>query len=498
MIAYLIMKIVRSQQMNIKVTKEQAAMLEDTLSQYRGMVRALMLLINAQWKTLQHCKEKDVVRSVEALMHPTKKRPLVKHRYFQSRFFKFPSYLRRVAINYAYGQVSSFQTRYDDWLINGYREKRIKVKVQNPKKGEQKYRQEVKLLRNKPPTLNCETKAFPSLYGGQCIRYSEDRQAAEIKVFHKKDWIWIKVQLTGKTRFNGLFLSPTLVQRNKRFYLSEPVKSEIQLKSKKQFSGKVLAVDSGINTTAVCAVVDKDGTVHDRFFIDRSDKDRENKRCARIAKAARQYTRHNHQSKKTHKLPKGFCAHDYERLRHLASNQAHHISKQIVQLALKHGCDAIVFEDLKGWKPKAGRKGGQTKQNFHRWHHRMLHDRVKSKAEEKGLRFIDVFARGTSSEAHDGSGKVVRDKDNYSLCTLQSKNSKGQNKRYHADLNASYNIAARGILKLYHPELCKLLWDALERKSPSITRNPWILATLWNRNAIEEQLRQESATQCAA
>src|SRR5690554_5996610 len=113
MIAYLIMKIVRSQQMNIKVTKEQAAMLEDTLSQYRGMVRALMLLINAQWKTLQHCKEKDVVRSVEALMHPTKKRPLVKHHYFQSRFFKFPSYLRRVAINYAYGQVSSFQTRYE-------------------------------------------------------------------------------------------------------------------------------------------------------------------------------------------------------------------------------------------------------------------------------------------------------------------------------------------------------------------------------------------------
>ncbi len=40
-------------------------------------------------------------------------------------------------------------------------------------------------------------------------------------------------------------------------------------------------------------------------------------------------------------------------------------------------------------------------------------------------------------DAFDGSGKVKRDKKNYSLCTFPN------GKKYNADLCASYNIGAR-------------------------------------------------------
>lgn len=171
---------------------------------------------------------------------------------------------------------------------------------------------------------------------------------------------------------------------------------------------------------------------HARGFIARTDKDREYRLMNRIRRTARKQTRH-----KT-PLPPGCCARDHQRLTHLADNQAHQISRQLVDLALDHGCQAIAVEDLKGWRPKAGKKGAPMKARFHRWFHRQLVTRIDSKAVEVGLRFVAVYARGTSSQAFDGSGPVKRDDDNYSRCEFKS------GKRYYADLNAAYNIAARG------------------------------------------------------
>ena len=138
------------------------------------------------------------------------------------------------------------------------------------------------------------------------------------------------------------------------------------------------------------------------------------------------------------RLPPGFCRPDHQRLTHLADNQAHQISRQLVNLALDHGCEGIAVENLKDWRPKAGKKRTPMKARFHRWFHRQLVTRIDSKAVEAGLRFVAVYARGTSSQAFDGSGPVKRDKSNYSQCTFST------GKRYHADLNAAYNIAARG------------------------------------------------------
>lgn len=249
--------------------------------------------------------------------------------------------------------------------------------------------------------------------------------------------------------------------------LSLPSKIDVALKDKNDFSGKVLSVDVGINTTATCAVVDKTGTVHQRVFLSRCDKDREYRLMNRIRTKARKASRHGN------KLASGFCSQDHRRLKQLANNEAHQISRRIVRLAAEYDCDAVVLENLKGWKPKAGRKRSTMKARFHRWYHRMLSDRIKSKALELGIRCVRVFARGTSMNAYDGSGQVMRGKSNYALCRFST------GKRYNADLNAAYNIAARGIIKLYYPKLCKQLWSQGKPNACPTTGSPLTLSSLW-------------------
>ena len=61
---------------------------------------------------------------------------------------------------------------------------------------------------------------------------------------------------------------------------------------------------------------------------------------------------------------------------------------------------------------------------------------------ELGGKLVFVNPRGTSSYAYDGSGKLTRNHQNYALAQFANF------KLYNADLSASYNIAARGILKL--------------------------------------------------
>jgi IS605 OrfB family transposase len=127
----------------------------------------------------------------------------------------------------------------------------------------------------------------------------------------------------------------------------------------------------------------------------------------------------------------------YRKARHINQNLAQQISRQIVNFALENGACVIVFEQLKNWKPKGGRKRSTLKQKFHGWLHRRLVELVEQKFEEVGGTTEYVYPRGTSSWAYDGSGQVSRDKSNYSNATFKT------GKRYNCDLSASYNIAAR-------------------------------------------------------
>ena len=69
--------------------------------------------------------------------------------------------------------------------------------------------------------------------------------------------------------------------------------------------------------------------------------------------------------------------------------------------------------------------------------------RVEIMAHRAGMRISRICAWGTSKLAFDGSGEVIRDPKNYSLCRFPS------GKKYNCDLSASLNIGARFFLRLY-------------------------------------------------
>ena len=104
--------------------------------------------------------------AIERLIHKTAAHPHPKHDYFGKRFYKFPSYLRRAAIEFVCGQVSSFLTRYREW------------------QGGNRNRRDAK-----PPRFNPETGCYPTLYRGQCIKFTDDLGLAQNELPHCTDGV---------------------------------------------------------------------------------------------------------------------------------------------------------------------------------------------------------------------------------------------------------------------------------------------------------------------
>lgn len=426
---------------------EQKQYLLNTVREYRRLCRFLVTVVCTHWVDLGTLSSDNLVPAVERLVHGTAKNPNPKYPQINRAFHKFPSYLRRAAIMFAAGQVSSYMTRYRDW-----------------QSGQSRSRKDAK-----PPILNPNAGCYPALYKGQCFKL-QGFEKVELKVFTRTDWIWITVQIVSlrerhKVSTNQI-KSPSLIVNDKSCHLSIPFECHPE---KVNGSFVVVAVDLGLNTTATVTVVSRDGTVIHREFIHPGrDIDRRDKRLKSVSMRAKKTVG------KGGKLCKGFCKNTYRKCRNINQQIGSIVSKQITQIAQNYSADVVVFEDLKGWKPKGGKKRSNLKQKFHGWLKSLIAKLTEQKWAELGGKTITVIAAYTSKLAFDGSGKVRRDKKNYALATFSS------GKQYNCDLNGSYNIAARGWLKLDSRK------DYEKRPSKNSGRLPrsWAcLCDLWNLNS---------------
>lgn len=273
--------IVRTDRWQLSPSPEAKRYLEMTVSEYRLLCKALSYVVMGHWAEI--VKSTSRCAAVEKLIHKTNNNPNPKYQYFQKRFYKFPSYLRRAAIEFVLGQVSSFLTRYYDWQ-SGKRKRKDAS----------------------PPKFNPAAGCYPALYRGQCIKFHDDFSNAEIKVWNGLDWIWVRVQITGLRQrhllSHSIGLSPSLIVRDGEAHLSAP----FRLHPTKLSGEVVCAVDVGINTTATASIVKSDGTVISRKFFHRGgDIDRRDKVLGQIRNRA----------KLTKKLHKGFCKGLYRRAR---------------------------------------------------------------------------------------------------------------------------------------------------------------------------------------
>ena len=321
-----------------------------------------------------------------------------------------------------------------------------------------------------PPKFNPNAGCYPVLYRGQCYKlHSFDK--IEIKVFTGSDWIWITTNI-GRVRERHLvesnkMLSPSLIFNEKACHLSVPFECH---PPDRKSENNVVAIDLGINSTATVTVVNFNGTVIHREFIHPGrDVDRRDVRALSIsAKAKKTMGRGG-------KLHKGFCGNIYRKCHNLNEQIGHSVSKRIVEIARAYNSCAIVFENLKGWKPRGGRRGSTLRQRFHGWLKAKIRTLTEMKWRELGGKVIDVVAAYTSKLAYDGSGLVKRNRSNYAICRFTS------DKIYQSDLNGSQNIAARGIIKLTRRN------DREGRSSKSSRRSPrsWaVLCDLWTRDSL--------------
>ena len=377
----------------------------DTVSIYQEAVSFLIDAVNEHYEDIRDLPSQKAMTATERLVHGTSRRTAA-YPSFDTRFPKLPSYLRRSAIMDAVSAVNLYRKNFSDWEASDRSKKKPRLKR----------------LRN----------AMPAFYRGNMF-ILDDRDGcykARLKLWKDNDWKWHEFELSqsdirniGKEFRLSEAKCPVLKKHGHRFSLSFAFETESRLpETKKEYS--ICAVDIGINNAAVCSIIRSDGTVTGRRFISFPG---EEDRLGRILKERRKA--HSESKCRTHRLDRFLENHN--------GNLSKMTASAIAEYAAENRASVIVMEHL----DSGGKAKGAMKERLHLWRKRDILKRTEALAHHRGMRFSTVYAGGTSKYAYDGSGRVVRNKDNMSLCTFKT------GKRYNADLSASYNIGGRYLIR---------------------------------------------------
>ena len=409
--------------------RKQNIPIRQTLDVYRSAVSYLTEIYEQVWEELERIPEtKKRFNEAEHLIHTTKKNQA---RFdFDIRFPKMPSYLRRAAIQHALGSISSYKTRMGMWEKLGQ-------------------------IGGKPKLVH-ENHAMPVFYRDVMYRENENgKDAAYLKLYDGHDWKWFHVRLSHtdmeylRKNWSGKKASaPTLERRYRKYFLRFSYTEDVILTKVPIREQIICSVDLGINTDAVCTIMQSDGTVLGRKFINfSSEKDRMYRVLGRISRFQRKHGSVQVKSR-------------WAYAKRLNTELGRKIAGAVTGYAEENHADVIVFEYLE----IKGKISGRKKQKLHLWKKRDIQKRCEHQAHRRGMRISRICAWNTSRLACDGSGTVARDPGNHSLCTFQN------GKRYNCDLSASYNIGARYFIREFLKPLPVTERSLLEAKVPSVKR----------------------------
>ena len=409
--------------------RKQNIPIRQTLDVYRSAVSYLTEIYEQVWEELERIPEtKKRFNEAEHLIHTTKKNQA---RFdFDIRFPKMPSYLRRASIQHALGSISSYKTRMGMWEKLGQ-------------------------IGGKPKLVH-ENHAMPVFYRDVMYRENENgKDAAYLKLYDGHDWKWFHVRLSHtdmeylRKNWSGKKASaPTLERRYRKYFLRFSYTEDVILTKVPIREQIICSVDLGINTDAVCTIMQSDGTVLGRKFINfSSEKDRMYRVLGRISRFQRKHGSVQVKSR-------------WAYAKRLNTELGRKIAGAVTGYAEENHADVIVFEYLE----TKGKISGRKKQKLHLWRKRDIQKRCEHQAHRRGMRISRICAWNTSRLACDGSGTVVRDPGNHSLCTFQN------GKRYNCDLSASYNIGARYFIRELLKPLPATERSLLEAKVPSVKR----------------------------
>lgn len=439
------MKITSSYAVKLMVSR---SLLDPTIQIYRNVVAFLIDVANQEWDMLGPVFKKSKLlgqQSLEHLIHSTKSNPIPKYD-FDSRFYKFPGYLRRAAMSAALGAVSSYHSNLKNWENSG--------------------------MEGKPPKLSYERNAMPTFFRDN-MSDSEAMLAGKsdtvyLKLYLNHDWVYHPVpcrhqdvKYLAKWWSHVHASAPTLeIQHRKggksiyqlRYAFEEY--RELSLRDEPLSNRTILAVDLGINNDAVCSVMCANGTVMARKFINfPREKDHLQHLLNRVKRLQREHGRTGGK-------------HEWAKVNRINDQLSRSIAHAIADFAAEYAVNVIVFEHLN----MQGKIKGSKRQRLHLWRKQAIQKMVEHRAHRNLMRVSTICAWNTSKLAFDGSGEIFRGYSHLTASELDEliqlrsekkllpKTNHGQElctftngKEYNCDLSASYNIGARYFLR----ELCK-------------------------------------------
>lgn len=414
--------------------------LKETLDIYRRAVSYFINVINNEWDSFNELSHKKSLSLCEELTHYTKNNLYPTYN-FDYLFYKFPSNLRRSAINEAIGIVSSYNSN-----LKNYKSERYEC-ISNGKK-----------FRKKAPKLSLKNAKYPAFYNGNMFKMI-DKTHAKIKIFKNNDWIWLIVKLRNQDikyiekNCKGKQLSPLLISKGKNYYLQFSFQYQVQVKNNNIKDKVIVAVDLGINHSAVCCAMRSNGTVIGRIFINQPvEKDYMNHLINRLCKKQKQSGIYAKQTK------------TWNKINNLKEEITNKTINEIIKFSLKYNADTIVFEYLDNFNKIKGRRNKKNRLRFVLWNKIKLQKKLEHKAHSNGIRVSRVNSRNTSALAFDGSGELKRCKKNYSNCTFST------GKKYNSDLNASYNIGSRYYIRNFEKSISEKKWSEVVAKVPDLMR----------------------------
>lgn len=422
--------------------------LDKTCEIYNEVLSFILKVVYQEFSLSYNEDIKRTVPIVEKLINKTSKNPNPKYTEYNQRFPKFPCYFRRAAIAAAYGKWLSWRSNYLTW-------EKERLDALEKKKSFSK----------SSPTLQLKHNEFPVFYKGNMFNQTEE--GYEIKIYKNNDWVWEKVIVRSKVNLvkRGIKdwkqCNPKLIKKGKKYFLSFTYEKVVKLHNIKEKNVRILAIHLGESNSAVCCVMENDGTVLDRLFINQpKEKDHQFHLINQLRKAQQ-------------KTREATCPRYWNTVKGLQKQIINNTAYRIIKFAVQNNVNTIVFEYLGRMrlsKDKFGARKLQTK--LRHWRKIKIQNRVTEMAHCFGIRISRVLTRGASVYSFDGKGKIscTEFKD---ICKFEG------GKYYHRELNTSYNIGARYFIRAYIKSLSEKRRLALEAKVPEVLlRTEQTLSTL--------------------
>ena len=394
----------------INNTNKLRHIVANTLALYNSALNYVCDVVLKHYDEINELNNLEGRMYLEHLIHNTKNN-IAKYD-FDSIYYKLPCYLLRDIESKAIGHIFSYKSNLDNYKKERYN------KISNGKK-----------FKKREPSLS-KCNLLQSFYKGNMYKMISDNKIA-LKIYEDNDWKYEEFKLKKNdlkyiNKINGKRYNPEIKIIGKKIYIKFSFEVEdLKLQDKELNKRIICGVDLGVNNDATISIMNYEGTILGRHFINTNNKDLMN----HLLNKKRKIQRNSGNYKYLRNL------HINNKINSINENIVNHTANQIIKICLSYGVDVIVFENLRHKFKRTKKRSFRAR--LHRWRKIAIYNKAYEMAHRNGIRVSTVNPNGTSRYAYDGSGLVERDNDNYSICKFVS------GKTYNCDLSASYNIAAR-------------------------------------------------------